>query len=75
MHKRITDWFSYDVPSEDLVKVEFENGKVVTMTKNHELVLPDGSKVRVDQLSPGTEVVCEAPRVCKRCGKNKTSCR
>lgn len=55
--ERVTDWFAYEVPAEDLVTVTLANGKTVDCTRNHVFFLADGTKKAAGDLAPGDDLL------------------
>jgi hypothetical protein len=55
--ERVTDWFHYEVPAEDLVTVTLENGRTVSATRNHEFLLADGTRKLAGDLVPGDDLL------------------
>lgn len=58
--RQVIDWFHYQVPRRDLVTIELDDGRTLTCTRNHELILADGSRKRAGELLPGDDLM-EAP--------------
>jgi DNA-directed RNA polymerase beta subunit/intein/homing endonuclease len=56
-HRGITDHFHYRVPAADLVTVELEDGRTLSCTRNHEMVLADGTRKRAGDLVPGDDLM------------------
>lgn len=55
--QRITDWFAYRVPPEELITITLANGAKIEVTRNHEFILADGTKIAVDDLKPGDDLM------------------
>lgn len=54
--QRVTDFFAYRVPADQVVELELESGAVVAVTKNHKMFRPDGTVVLAGELVPGDDL-------------------
>jgi hypothetical protein len=55
--KPVTDWFCYEVPAADLVRLTLASGEVVDGTRNHEFVLADGTRKPAGALRVGDDLM------------------
>lgn len=53
----VTDWFHCQVPTGNVIEIELENGKRFACTRNHELVLADGSRKLAGNLVEGDDLM------------------
>lgn len=66
--ERVTDFFKYTVPAEDLIEIELDNGATIAVTRNHKLYRPDGTVVLAGDVKEDDDImgVCDGPRVDRR---------
>lgn len=55
--RAITDWFHYRVDPADLITVTLANGQAFAVTRNHELIRADGTRVRAGDLRPDDDLM------------------
>ncbi len=54
---RVTDWFHYEVPAEDVITLTLDNGETISCTKNHVFFLKDGTRKCAGDLTEDDELL------------------
>lgn len=52
----VVDWFQFNVKTSDIIEVETDTGRVLEVTKNHEIIMADGSRKLAGELVVGDEL-------------------
>ena len=55
--ERVTDWFHYEVPPEEVITLTLDNGREISCTKNHVFFLKDGTKKCAGDLTPDDDLL------------------
>lgn len=53
----ITDWFAYKVPISDVIEICLENGSTMHVTKQHKMILADGTERLAGDLQSGDDLM------------------